>query len=223
MSGIETGPKTHTLATLVRGEYLVEAAPSSTSPLLVGFHGYGETAHEQLAELKTLPGHEKWTLCAIQGLHPFYKRSTGEVVRSWMTKENREAAIEDNIRYVAAVVAEVRRIYGATERLVFSGFSQGVAMTWRAAVRCGFPCHGVLALAGDVPSEIPVWSGGRLPPVLLGRGLKDEWYSEAKMGRDLELLGSLGAKVSTCLFNDGHVWHDDYRQAAGRFLAEISA
>ena len=215
--------KTHTIATLAHGEYLVEPAEATTSPLLVGFHGYGETAQEHLAELKTLPGIERWTLCAVQGLNPFYKRSTGDVVRSWMTKENRELAIEDNIRYVASVVAEVRRAYGATERLVFSGFSQGVAMTWRAAVRCGFPCHGVLALAGDVPAEISDWSGGSLPPTLLGRGLKDQWYSEAKMGGDLEVLKSLNTEVSTCEFDDGHVWHDDFRQAAGRFLAEISA
>lgn len=211
--------ETCSIAALVHGEYLVEAADASKSPLLMGFHGYGETAHEHLAELRKIPGSEAWTLCTVQALHPFYRRSSGEVVRSWMTKENRQLTIEDNIRYVIGVLAAVRERYGADRRLVFSGFSQGVAMAWRAAVRCGLPCDGLMVLAGDVPSEIPAWSGGGVPPVLLGRGLRDEWYGEAKMQRDLEVLGSLGAAVETCVFDDGHVWHAEYHAAAGRFLA----
>ena len=216
--------ETCSIATLVHGEYLVEpaagpAAEGSSSPLLVGFHGYGETAHEHLAELRKIPGNEAWTLCAVQALHPFYRRSEGQVVRSWMTKEHRELTIEDNIRYVIGVVAQVRSRFGADRRLVFSGFSQGVAMAWRAAVRCGLPCDGVMVLAGDVPTEIPAWSGGKVPPVLLGRGLKDSWYGEGKMHQDLELLQGLGASITTCVFDDGHVFHAEYHAAAGRFLA----
>ena len=49
-----------------------------------------------------------------------------------MTRQDREAAIADNIDYVDRVVAATRT---AAEPLVFAGFSQGVAMAFRAAVR----------------------------------------------------------------------------------------
>lgn len=214
--------ESHTHAALVHGEYLIEPATRDAEgalPLLVGFHGYGETARHHVEELKKIPGIEGWTLCGVQALHPFYKRSSGEVVRSWMTKEHRHLAMEDNIRYVISVVAEVRRRFGADRRLVFSGFSQGAAMAWRAAIRCGLPCDGLIVLAGDVPSEVVDWSGGSVPPVLLGRGTQDAWYSTAKMEADLTTLKTLKADVTTCVFEAGHVWHDDFYQAAGRFLA----
>lgn len=228
------GVEKHSIAALVHGEYLVRPALDSgdrdsegvllkSSPLLLGFHGYGETAHEHLAELQTIPGQEGWTLCAVQALHPFYKRSTGDVVRSWMTKEQRDLAIDDNIRYVGSVVAEVRRRYRADGPLVISGFSQGVAMAWRAAAGCGFPCAGLLVLAGDVPSEVPERMPGRPVKVLLGRGSEDAWYSEAKMDQDLRTLESMGADVEPCVFEAGHVWHDDYRRAAGALLGSIGS
>ena len=45
------------IATQVHGRYLVEAPaqPGQGCPLLVGFHGYGETAAKHLVELRKIP------------------------------------------------------------------------------------------------------------------------------------------------------------------------
>ena len=69
----------------------------------------------------------------MQGLHRFYARGQGKVVASWMTREDREQAIADNLGYVNRVV--MRRCPGAGDEatVVFLGFSQGVAMAYRAA------------------------------------------------------------------------------------------
>ena len=157
----------------------------------------------------------------MEALHPFYTRQ-GDVVASWMTKQGREQAIDDNIRYVASVVAELKRRFGAPRRLVYSGFSQGVAMAWRATVRAGHPCHGLIALAGDVPPEVAAGEHSSLPPVLLGRGLTDAWYDEKKMGADLEVLNRLGVDVTECVFEGGHDWTAEFFQAAGKFLRQIA-
>lgn len=207
----------------VHGRYLIElAAAEAAEGLLVGFHGYGEDAAAHLEELRRIPGSERWHRAAVQALHPFYTRS-GEVVACWMTKQDREQAIEDNIRYVGDVVAALKRELGEPPRLVFTGFSQGAAMTWRAASRGGHPCHGVIALAGDVPPEVA--GAGPLPaalPVLLGRGTEDTWYTKAKMDADLEALARYGIEVETCVFDDGHIWAPAFVAAAGRFLGRIA-
>lgn len=207
----------------VHGRYLVElAATEAPEGLLVGFHGYGEDAAAHLEELRRIPGGQRWHRAAVQALHPFYTRS-GEVVACWMTKQDREQAIEDNIRYVGDVVTALKRELGESARLVFAGFSQGVAMTWRAAARGGHPCHGVIALAGDVPPE--VGEAGSLParlPVLLGRGTEDTWYTEAKMDSDLDVLARQGLEVETCVFDEGHIWAPDFLAAAGRFLGRVA-
>ena len=215
------------IATQIHGRYLLDRGASSEPgrPLLVGFHGYAENAERHLEKLRRIPGVEDWIVCSVAGLHRFYHPKTQEVIASWMTKQDREVMIEDNVRYVSAVISEVRRREKASDTLVMAGFSQGVAMTYRAAMSCGFPCHGLLILAGDVPPETalasPDGKPARFPPVLLGRGTEDAWYTEEKMSADLETLDRGGAEVTPCVFEDGHVWTEDYFRAAGRFLQAV--
>jgi predicted esterase len=209
------------IATLVHGRYLLEAPPEPAGcPLLVGFHGYGENSDKHLEELRRIPGSSRWVLCAVQALHPFYNR-TNEVIASWMTRQQREHAILDNVRYVAGVVAEVKRELPVSERLAFLGFSQGAAMAYRAAAGSGHACHGVVVLGGDVPPELERRDLGHFPPVLLGRGKSEEFYDVAKMEHDVEILHARKVEVRTCIFEGGHEWTDAFRAEAGRFLDEV--
>src|SRR5919198_5861209 len=104
----ETSPVVHHIEARTHGRFLVRV-PSVAPPwpLLVGFHGYAETAGDHLEALQTIPGTERWLLVAVQGLHRFYTRSD-RVVASWMTREDRELAIGDNVDYVSHVLTKVR-------------------------------------------------------------------------------------------------------------------
>jgi len=207
------------IETAIHGRYLVEAPADPTGcPLLVGFHGYGETAEKHLDEIRKIPGAGQWVLCAVQALHPFYNRA-GEVIANWMTRQDRELAIADNMRYAAGVVAALRRSLPVSDRLVFLGFSQGAAMAYRAAVSA--PCRGVVALGGDVPPELADQDLAGFPPVLLGRGSSEEWYDAAKMEHDVELLRRKGVDVRPVVFTGGHEFTNEFRAVAGEFLREI--
>jgi predicted esterase len=209
------------VAALVHGRYLFDApADAAGCPLLVGFHGYGENAERHLEELRRLPGAPRWVLCAVQALHPFYNRS-GEVIASWMTRLQREWAILDNVRYVADVIADLKRELSVSERLVYLGFSQGAAMAYRAAAGSGHACQGVIVLGGDLPPELERHDLSRFPAVLLGRGTSEEWYDAAKMEHDVELLHRKGVDVRPCVFEGGHEWTNEFRAAAGQFLEEV--
>ena len=198
-----------TIAATVHGRFLVRDGPPER--LLVGFHGYGETADVHMPELEQIPGIERWTAVAVQALHPFYMNRTGAIVASWMTSLDRELAIEDNRAYVRAIVEE----FPPPRQLVFLGFSQGVAMAYRAAA--GSSASGVIALGGDVPPEL-FDSPLRLPPVLIGRGTREEWYTAEKLEKDVTLLSAV-TTVSTCIYDGGHEWTAEFREAAGRFLS----
>jgi predicted esterase len=201
-----------TIAATVHGRYLVRQGPPE--PLLVGFHGYGETADVHMAELQQIPGIERWTAVAVQALHPFYLNRTGAIVASWMTSFDRELAIEDNRAYVGSVVAQ----FPTPRQLVFLGFSQGVAMAYRAAA--GSAATGVIALGGDVPPEL-FELPRRLPPVLIGRGTSEEWYTAEKLEKDFKFLSTV-TTVSTCIYDGGHEWTAEFRRAAGEFLAQLA-
>ncbi|MDA1095093.1 MAG: phospholipase [Acidobacteria bacterium] len=212
----------HTIATPTLGRYLVTAPQGEDpAPLLVGFHGYGENAELHMQALCAIPGSDRWRIASVQGLHCFYERRTGSVVSSWMTSQHREQAIADNIRYVHDVVAALRSESAPHTPLVYAGFSQGVAMAYRAALSAGHPCDGLLALAGDVPPELHDAPTSAWPPILLGCGRTDAWYTDDKLRADRRFFDGRGIAVDTVMFDGGHEWHADYHQAAGRFLDGI--
>lgn len=221
---------TGTIETTVHGRYLYE--DRGPERLLAGFHGYAELAEASLAEMEKLPGIERWSVVAIQALHPFYTRS-GQVVSSWMTSLDREHAIADNVAYAGRVLDALP----APEHLVYLGFSQGAAMAARAAAYSGgaagssppedgrwAKAHrstGLIILGGDIPPEIKSDDGVRLPPVLLARGVTDDWYTEAKFKDDLKYLEAT-TRVTPLVFEGGHEWTDEFREAAGNFLRGVA-
>jgi len=219
---VEHAATVHTIAATTHGRYLVAAADApGPAPLLVGFHGYGEHAERHLAELDRIPGSERWTRVAVQALHRHYSESRRHVVGSWMTRQDRELAIADNVAYVRDVVGAVRREYETTGALVCCGFSQGVAMAYRAGLRAGRVCRGIIALAGDVPPELRSDPALAWPPVLVGRGRLDAWYTQEKMDADLAFLGGTGSPAIPLVFDGGHEWTDEFRAEAGRFLSGL--
>lgn len=206
--------------TTVRGRYLVEPGGEDRRTLLVGFHGYGETAETHLERLRRFPGAERSVLVSIQSLHVFYTKAR-DVVGSWMTRQDRELAIEDNVRYVSAVVADVHRAHPWIERLLYLGFSQGAAVAYRAAARAGHPCAGVFVLGGDLPPDVADDRSAALPPVLAARGVRDEWFTDAKLQRDVETLRERGVSVRGVVFEGGHEWPDPLFAAASEFVGAL--
>lgn len=217
-----SAPPAHTKYSIearTHGRFLVRRPQSPPPwPLLVGFHGYAETAEDQLNALSTIPGTDAWLIVAVQALHPFYTRSQ-RIVASWMTSADRELAIADNVDYVGRVLNQVRSTHQTRSPLVFAGFSQGGAMAYRAAA--AYLPDAVIVLAADVPPDVVATAGAALPAVLIGRGSSDDWYTEQKERADIEALARIGVRPEVCLFDGGHEWTDTFRDAAGRLLRRL--
>jgi dienelactone hydrolase len=199
-----------TIATQTHGRYLLRDGPAEN--LLLGFHGYAENAEANFAELQRIPGSERWTLVSVQALNRFYVGRDGNIGGCWMTTQDRELAISDNVAYVRAVVADLPR----AANVVCLGFSQGVALAYRAAAALD-RVAGIVALAGDVPPDVT----GKLPPVLIGRGEGDGWYTDEKLKQDLSFLAGRAA-VRSVVFPGNHEWTDAFRASAGEFLESLN-
>jgi predicted esterase len=226
--------------TQIHGRVLIQDAADSLSPrLLVVFHGYAQSAEMAMMDVSPIPGvAEQWRVVAIQALHRFYGKDE-RVVASWMTRQDRDEAIADNVAYVDRVVAEEiardghrpvesdgRRPVRASDRhcLVFLGFSQGASMAYRAALLGQHPAAGVVALAGDIPPEVKDAARRRqpCPPVLIGAGAREHWYTPDKVSADTAFLVSQGVKPEVCRFDGGHEWTGEFRSAVGRWLGTLA-
>jgi predicted esterase len=214
-------PFVQTIAVTTHGRYLVR--PPADGPgrvAVVGFHGYGQRAEDMLAELEQLPGAAAALLVSIQGLHRFYDRAGNTVMAHWMTREDRELAIADNVAYVAAVVAAVAAGH-AFERLVFLGFSQGASMASRAAAHAGERCHGLVLLGGDIAPEV-LAARARLPKTIIGRGTADTYYSAQRFAEDSEALEERGVLGAAIEFTGGHEFSPMFRAAAGALIQSLA-
>jgi predicted esterase len=209
------------VAVTTHGRVLVDDAPGAAPVrLLAGCHGYGQNAEEMMEMLRAIAAGPEWTRVSIQGLHRFYRGRSRTTVAGWMTREDRELAIADNVAYLDAALAAAAG--GRTiDRLALCGFSQGVAMAFRAAVLGARKADAVLALAADVPPELLADASVAFPRVLLARGAKDEWYTDDKLRADESALRARGVPVDTLTFEGAHEWHTEFAARAAAIIGRL--
>ncbi len=210
-------------ATTVHGRYLVRPAPAGEPGLwLVGFHGQGQTAAAFLGDLERVPRGPGWLVASVQGLNRYYAGRSQAVVAGWMTREDRELAIADNVGWVEAVLDRLEAEFGAPSAIVYAGFSQGVAMAYRAGLLGRRPCAAVIAGCGDVPPELKSDTTREWPHVLAATGTRDSWYSPARLEVDLAFLRPRRPDTRMLVFEGGHEWSDALAVAAGELLEHVA-
>jgi predicted esterase len=197
------------------GRVVIHDAETPSRRLLVMFHGYGLSADSALADARQISGIGAWRIAAVQGLHRFYSQGHQSVVASWMTKEDRDVTIADNVAYLDEVLKQVA---APDDTIVFAGFSQGAAMAYRAAKLCARTAAGVIAVAGDVPPELFEPASRAWPPIFLAGGLQDPWFTPEKLDTDAARLTQSGATVEICRFAGKHEWTAELSEAAGAWL-----
>jgi predicted esterase len=213
--GVVTAPiRTLNLATRIHGRVLIRETADPVA-VVAGFHGYMENADIQMARLEALPDTGRATLVSVQGLNRFYRGRGQEVVAGWMTRQDRNAMIADNIEYIdraldASAPADVP--------LFTLGFSQGVAMAFRAALRGRRRADGVIAVGGDVPPELLEDATLAFPAVLLARGEHDDWYTSEKIEADTVALRARHTRLETLVYPGAHDWTAEVSAAAARFI-----
>ncbi|MCB0358558.1 MAG: dienelactone hydrolase family protein [Bdellovibrionales bacterium] len=214
-----TRPLERFVSAAVRGRLLVSPACSGeTVATFVGFHGYAESAEDQLQRLLLTRASENVACCAIQGLHLFYNRS-GAVVASWMTKQDREAAIQSNLHYVSDCMKQLKMDRVLRQPVVFFGFSQGAAMAYRAASALFQDVSALVILAGDIPPDLSDASLRQLPATLIARGSCDDRYPAQQLEKDAARFAAARKAVEVCEFDGAHEWSDAFIAAVRAFLS----
>jgi predicted esterase len=210
------------VATQIHGRYLViPPAMPGPAPVLVGFHGYAEDAEAQIERLRAIPESSRWLTVSIQALHRFYQSRTNRVVASWMTRQDRELAIADNIAFVTACVDAAAAAWPTLPQIVFAGFSQGVAMAFRAAANSTRSGAGVIAVGGDLPPELEPDTLKRVAGALIARGTGDTLYSKEQFAEDQRRLTQSSVRARVIEWNAGHEWPSEMIEPATRFLREF--
>lgn len=124
---------------------------ATASEMWIVLHGYGHLARYFLRKFEGLE--EGRLIVAPEGLSRFYlDDGHTRVGATWMTREDRELEIADQLTYLDQLTEHLRAGSRADIRLNVLGFSQGVATAcrWAAIGRTAIP-------------RLVLW-GGTLPP-----------------------------------------------------------
>jgi len=201
-------PVSHHLLVPRTARYLTLGEIEGASEVWFLLHGYSQLAARFLQEFVPVarPGR---LLVAPEALSRAYFEEKGarRVGASWMTKEDRDAEIEDYVRYLDVLEEQIRLGVGAEARVVVHAFSQGTATACRW-VAFGRVRVGRLVLwSGQVPPDLPL---DRYGPALTRAGLtiaigtRDQFIPEAEIDREQARLAAAGLLPTVHRFDGGH-------------------
>lgn len=177
-------------------------------------HGYGQLARTFVTPFEKLAA--PWRrVVAPEALSRFYtdasrKPSDSEprVGATWMTREDREREIDDQVSYLDALLDHVRpRPAGSGVRLRVLGFSQGVATVVRWLDRGRVRADEMILWAGSFPPDVDVTTfaariGGAA--VVFVVGARDELTPWAGADVALRRLIDAGVAARLVTFEGGH-------------------
>jgi len=95
-------------------------------------------------------------------------------------------------------------------------------MAFRAALLGSREPAGIIALAGDIPPEVKAEGAVQRPwpPVLVATGTRDTWLTPARLTEEVAFLQSQHVPHEALVFEGGHEWTDQFREAAGRWVGQ---
>lgn len=133
--------------------YTLNNLQEETEYIWLVFHGYGQLAQYFIQKFQELPA-AKHFIIAPQGLSKFYLEGvSGRVGASWMTREKREVDITNQYQYLDDLLSNFH--FSPHQKLIYFGFSQGVATMFRYMAYSKRPFHKLISWAGTCPEDIP--------------------------------------------------------------------
>ena len=163
--------------------------------LLIVLHGYGQLAEFFIRKFNDVP--EKYLVIAPEGMHRFYLNGTsGRVGASWMTKEDRESDIQDNLNWLNQLLNELKE-NKKFEKIILLGFSQGGATAARWYYSSENDFNHLILWASVFPPDLekPEHSNNSKNYFVIGN--QDEFYSTEQQNQEISFYRNLGFRTLT--------------------------
>lgn len=179
--------------------------PTKARAIWIVLHGYGQLARYFLTKFEGLE--EGVAIVAPEALNRFYlDEAHNRVGATWMTREERENEITDQLGYLDALVKELR---GERTDLPIHvlGFSQGVATACRWSLLGKTKLDRLVLWAGSLPPEPTfaelrtAWAHLTVEVVL---GSEDPFAGEKELQATTARLEAAGVQYRLHRFTGGH-------------------
>ena len=200
--------------------------PAAARELWIALHGYGQLARDFIGRLSAVDDGTR-LIVAPEGLSRFYSKQArlahftakdDAVGASWMTRDDRDDEIVDQLAWLDRVLATFRARVAPTTPITVLGFSQGAATAARWVDSGGVtPAHLILwgALPADsLSTDSAVWRT-RCTWVV---GDRDEFVTEPMISAARTRLQEADVPFTFMSFTGGHRLDD---AALARLLSSV--
>jgi len=202
----------HHISVSRTARYFTLGNRSGVAEVWFACHGYGQLASRFLEKLRVLDDGRRY-LVAPEGLSRFYLSESPterRVGASWMTRDDRLAEIDDYVRYLDAVYAEV---FGSLDRARVTvhvlGYSQGASTVSRWVAMGKAKIDRLTLWGGEFPPDLDltldtVVNRLRAARMSLVYGRSDEYITPKVVSGILERLRQHGIPYEEIPFDGGH-------------------
>jgi predicted esterase len=180
--------------------------PKAARHTWIVLHGYGQLARYFLRNFEGIAPDRY--IVAPEGLSRFYTNEDhSRVGATWMTREDREFEIADQITYLDSLVDHVRAAGSSEIPVSVLGFSQGVATACRWSMGSTRVFHQVVLWGGTLPPEPTTaqlgarWGGTH---IRLVQGASDSIVTTESLVRNEAQLRAAGVRYTTHHHAGGH-------------------
>lgn len=201
-------PVAHHLKVGRTARYYTQGEIEGAAEVWFVLHGYSMLAASFLRwfDSVAVPGR---LLVAPEGLSRSYFEEKGgrRVGASWMTKEDREAEIEDYLQYLDRLSERMRLSVAGEPRIEIHGFSQGAATACRWIASGGMRADRLVVWGSKLPPDLSLeLFGDRLTRagLTLCIGSQDKYISPADFDQELARIAAAGLHPPVHRFDGGH-------------------
>ena len=186
---------------------------NDTSIVWVVLHGYGMLSEFFIQKFKKLEN-KNTLILAPEALNRFYiDTNYGRVGASWMTKDERQDDIKENIKYLNSLMDQIIKEIGHNRfKINVLGFSQGGATACRWLFKSGLKFENLIMWAGDIPEDTLTednrlkWNDMNTHLVM---GKKDELINEEMKAKFLKLVTDYKLDYKLTLYDGDHRIYPD--------------
>jgi predicted esterase len=181
--------------------------PATAKRVWIVLHGYGQLARYFLRSFEGLERNA--LIVAPEGLSRFYTDAGHtRVGATWMTREDREREIHDQVTYLDMLAARLREECPQAAHGSVLGFSQGVATAARWSMLGRTPISRLVLWAGSLPPELDIHAmrqGWSTCQVDIVNGTRDTLVPAEQLRRHEPSLRAAGVRHAYHGYEGGHV------------------
>jgi predicted esterase len=175
-------------------------------------HGYGQLAEFFVRKFKDFSSPDRLFIAPEGTNYAYLAGFQGRVGANWMTRHEREIAIENNHRFLDKLMDTILSQYTEKPQIRALGFSQGAATLTRWASRWKEELHTLVLWAGGFALDMELDKGREKfqnTDLILVLGDRDELITAESLQKQEELIGQLKKEIVRHSFPGGHELDSD--------------